>query len=92
MKQIASNPPLAAAASTAAVQQVQFATKFEIPALEGNSAASLLTWNQRVGYQVRAFDVEAELTAAKGEGLNVGADVFNGSNVETVRLRNAHVA
>ena len=27
-----------------------------------------------------------------GEGLNVGADVFDSSNVDPVRLRNAHAA
>ena len=35
---------------------------------------------------------KAELAAAEGEGLNVGADVFDQSNVDPVRLRNAHVA
>ena len=34
----------------------------------------------------------AELTAAEGEGLSVGSDVFDGSNVDPVRLRNAHIA
>ena len=34
---------------------------------------------------------EAELTAAEGEGLSVGADIFYGSNVNPARLRNAHV-
>ena len=33
---------------------------------------------------------EAELTAAEGQGLSVGVDVFYRSNVD--RLRNAHVA
>ena len=51
MQQIAINPPLAAAAYTAAVQQVQSLTKFEIPAFEGDSAASWLTWSQTVVYQ-----------------------------------------
>ena len=35
---------------------------------------------------------EAELTAAEGEGLSVGADVFDGNSVDPVRLRNAHEA
>ena len=33
-----------------------------------------------------------ELAAAEGDGLSVGADVFYSSNVDPVRLRNAHVA
>ena len=33
-----------------------------------------------------------ELTAAEGDGLSVGADVFDSSNVDPVRLRNTHVA
>ena len=43
-------------------------------------------------YQARASGFESELTAAVGEGLNVGADVFDSSNVDPVRLRNAHAA
>ena len=35
---------------------------------------------------------EAELTEAEGEGLSGGADVFDRSNVDPVRLRNAHAA
>ena len=92
MQQTASNPPLAAAASTTTVQQVQSLTKFEIPAFEGDSAASWLTWSQRVVYLARACGFEAELTAAKGEGLIVGADVFDGSNVDPVRSQNTQVA
>ena len=42
--------------------------------------------------QLRAGGVEAELIAAEGGGLSVGADVFDGRNVDPVRLRNAHVA
>ena len=42
-QQTASNPPLAAAPSTVAVQQVQSSTKFEIPAFEGDTAASWVT-------------------------------------------------
>ena len=37
-------------------------------------------------------DFEDELTAAEGDGLSVGADVFDSSNVDSLRLRNAHVA
>ena len=43
-------------------------------------------------YQARASGFESELTAAVGEGLNVGADVFDSSNVDPVRLQNAHAA
>ena len=92
MQHTAINPPLAAVASTAVVQKVQFTAKFEIPAFEGDSAASWLKWSQIVIYQARACGFEAELTAAEGEGLSVGADVFDGSNVGPVRLQNAHVA
>ena len=42
--------------------------------------------------QTRACGFEAELKAAKGKGLSVGADVFDGSSVDPVRLRNEHVA
>ena len=35
---------------------------------------------------------EDELTAADGDGLIVGADFLDSSNVDPVRLRNAHVA
>ena len=94
MQQTANNPPIiAAAAITAAVQQVQTPIKFDIPVFEGDSAASCLAWSQRVAYQARACGFDAELTAAEGEGLSVGADVFNRSNVDpAVRLRNAHAA
>ena len=43
-------------------------------------------------YQAKASGFENELTAAEGDGLSVGADVFDSSNVDPVRLRNAHVA
>ena len=51
-----------------------------------------MTWSQRVLYQARASGFEDELTAAEGDGLSVGADVFDSSNIDPVRLRNAHVA
>ena len=92
MQQTASNLPLAAAANNAEVQQVQAPTKFEMSAFEGENAGSWLTWGQRVIYQARACGFEAELTAAEGVGVSVGADVFDGSNVDPVRLRNAHAA
>ena len=43
-------------------------------------------------YQTKACGFEVELAAAKGEVLSVGADVFNRSNVDPVRLRNKHLA
>ena len=43
-------------------------------------------------YQAGASGFENELTAAVGDGLSVGAGVFDSSNVDPVRLRNAHVA
>ena len=97
MQQTGSNPSPATAANqvpqnTAAVQQVQPSTKFDIPAFEGNSAASSLTWSERVVYQARAYGFETEVTAAKAEELSVGADVFNRSNVDPVIFRVAHVA
>ena len=42
--------------------------------------------------QARASGFEDELTAAEGDGLSVGADVFDSSKMDPVRLRNAHVA
>ena len=71
---------------------MQSPIKFKIPTFEGDSAASWLTWSQRVVYQARACGFEAELTAAEGEGLSVGADVFDGCNVDPFRLRNVHAA
>ena len=97
MQQIGNNPLSATAANyvsqnTTAAQQVQTSIKFDVPAFEGDSTASWLTWSQRVLYQARASGFEDELTAAEGDGLSVGTDVFDSSNVDPVRLRNAHVA
>ena len=97
MQQIGNSPPPATAANyvpqnTTAKQQVQTSIKFDVPAFEGDSTASWLTWNQRVLYQARASGLENELTAAEGDGLSVGAYVFDNSNVNPMRLRNAHVA
>ena len=78
--------------NTVAAQQHQTPIKFDVPAFEGDSSTSWSTWSQRVSYQARASGFESELTAAVGEGLNVGADVFDSSNVDPVRLRNAHAA
>ena len=69
-----------------AAQQFQTPIKFDVPASEGDSTASWLTWSQRVLYQVRASGFENELTAAEGDGLSVGADVFDSSKVDPVRL------
>ena len=66
--------------------------KFDVPAFESDSTASWLMWNHRVLYQARPTGFEDELTAADGDGLSVGADVFDSRNVDPVRLRNAHVA
>ena len=79
-------------ALTHQIQQFQTPIKFNVPAFEGDSTASWLTWSRRVLYQARAIGFEDELTAAEGDGLSVGADVFDSSNVNLVRLRNAHVA
>ena len=97
MQQIESSPPSATAANyvpqnTTVAQQVQTYIKFDVPAFEGDSTASWLTWSQRVLYQARTSGFEDELTAAEGGGLSVGADVFDTSNVDPVRLRNVHVA
>ena len=92
MQQIGNSPPSATAANhvtqnTTAAQQFQTPIKFDAPAFEGDSTASWLTWSQRVLYQARASGFENELTAAEGDGLSVGADVFDSSNVDPVRLR-----
>ena len=67
VQQTVSNPPQVAVASTAGVQQVQSPIKFDVPVFEGNSAATWLTWSQRVTYQARACRFEAELKAAEGK-------------------------
>ena len=97
MQQIGNSPPSATAANyvphnTTSAQQFQTTIKFDVPAIEGDSTTRWLTWSQRVLYQARASGFEDELTAAKGDGLSVKADVFDSSNVDPVRLRNAHVA
>ena len=96
MQQIGNSPPSATAANhvtqnTTAAQQFQTPIKFDVPAFEGDSTASWLTWSQRVLYQARASGFENELTAVEGDGLSVGADVFDSNNVDPIRLRNAHV-
>ena len=97
VQQTGSNSLLATAANhvtqntTAAVQEVQSPIKFDIPIFEDDSAASWLTWSQRVVYHARAYDFEVELAAAEQEGLGVRAGVFDGSNVDPARLRNVHV-
>ena len=74
------------------LQQVQTPIKYDVPAFEGENTASWLTWSQRVIYQARACGFEDELIAPEGEGLSVGADVFDNSSVDPLRLRNAHAA
>ena len=54
VQQTANNPPIAATASSAAVQKVQTPIKFDISVFEGDSATSWLTRSQRVVYQARA--------------------------------------
>ena len=97
IQQLGNSPPSVTAANhvtqnTTAAQQFQAPIKFHVPAFEGDSTASWLTWSQRVLYQARASSFENKLTAAVGDGLSVGADVFDSSNVDPVRLRNAHAA
>ena len=97
MQQIENSPPSATAANyvpqnTTAAQQFQTFTKFNVPAFEGVKTTSWLTWSQRVVYQARASGFGDELTATEGDGLSVGANIFDSSNVDPVRLRNAHVA
>ena len=78
--------------NTTAAQQLQTPIKFNVPAFEGDSTARWLTWSQRVLYQARASGFENELTAAKGDRPSVGADAFDSTNVDPVRLRNEHVS
>ena len=93
IQQIGNSPPSATAANnvpqnTTAAQQFQTSIKFDVPAFECDTTASWLTWSQRVF----ASCFGDELTAAEGDGLSVGADVFDSSNnVDPVRLRTAHV-
>ena len=97
VQQLGNSLPSATAANhvtqnTTAAQQFQTLIKFDVPAFEGDCTASWLTWSQRVLYQARASGFVNKLTAAVGDGLSVGADVFDSSNIEPVRLRNAHAA
>ena len=97
MQQIGNSPLSATAANyvpqnTTAAQQFQTFIKFDVLAFEGDSTASWLTWSQRVLYQARASGFEDELTAAEGYGLSIGVDVFDSSNIDSVRLRNTHMA
>ena len=45
-------------ALTHQMQQLQTPIKFDVPAIEGDSTASWLTWSQRVLYQARASGFE----------------------------------
>ena len=97
MQQRGNNPPSATVAnhvpqSNTIVQQVQSPIKVVVSALEGDSAANWLTWGQRVVYQAKACGFETDLTADEGNILSVGADVFDKSNVDPVRLQNAQGA
>ena len=97
IQQLGNSPPSATAANhvtqnTTAAQQFQAPIKFDVPAFEGDSTSSWLTWSQRVLYQAKVSSFENELSAAVRDGLSVGADVFDSSNVDPVSLRNAHAA
>ena len=81
MQNIRNSPPSATAANhvtqdTTAAQQFQTPIMFDVPAFEGDSTASWLTWSQRVLYQARASGFENELTAIEGDGLSVGGWYF----------------
>ena len=54
-------------ALTHQIQQFQIPIKFDVPAFEGDSTATSLTWSQRVLYQARAGGFEDELIAAEGD-------------------------
>ena len=86
LAQIVSNAVIQAL--TEHVQPVQTPIKFVALIFEGDRAASSLTLNQRVVHQARARGFDAELTAAEGEGLSIGAEVFDRSNADP--MRNAH--
>ena len=75
LAQIVSNAVIQAL--TQHVEQVQTPIKFDVLVFEGDSAASWLTWSQRVVHQARACGFDAELTAAEGEGLSIGAEIFD---------------
>ena len=95
MQQIGNIPPSAGnyvPQNTTAAQQFQTSIKFDVPAFEDDSTARWLAWSQTVLYQARASGFEGELTEAEGDGLSVGANVFDSSKVDPVRLRNAHGA
>ena len=67
-QQIRNSPSSATTANhvtqnTTTAQQFQTPIKFDVPAFEGNSTSSWLTWSQRVLYQARASGFENELTA-----------------------------
>ena len=89
-QQTMNTPPIAAAASTPAVQQVQSPIKLDVPVFEGDSAASWFTWSQRVVYQTRACCFGAELAAAEGERVSVGADVFDRSDGGDYEMHTYH--
>ena len=96
MQQIGNSPPSATAANyvpqnTTAAQQFQTSSKSDVPAFERDRTASWLAWSQKGLYQARASGFKDVLTAAEVDELSVGADVFGSSNVDPVRLRNAHM-
>ena len=58
------------------IVQQQVPIKYGEPTIEGDCAASWLTWIQRIVYQATTWGFVAELTTAEGEELRVWADVF----------------
>lgn len=66
--------------------------KFDVPVFDEDSTSKWLTWSQSVLYQDRTCSFDDEPTAAEGDRLSVRADCFGISNMDAVRLRNAHVA
>ena len=76
IQQIGNSPTSAIAANhvtqnTTAAQQFQTPIKFDVPAFEGDSTVSWLTWGQRVLYQAGASGFENEVTVAEDDGLSV---------------------
>lgn len=62
--------------------QIQPLVKYHVPTFDGDSAM----------YQARACGFHHESTTAQGEGLCVGAKVFDDRGLHPVIFRNAHAA
>ena len=77
MQQTASKSPLAAAAGiAAAVQQVQSPPRSIYPHSRV-TVSKLVDVDSKSCIQRQSMWLQAKLTAAKGEGLSVGAEAFN---------------